>query len=388
MVLSWFCEWSRPRLSVMLFALSIGWMGQSHAQSSVTLYGVLDIGYGFESVQAGSDDAIFVNTGDSRSQFAMASGQQLGSRWGIKGIEDLGNGLKLNFVYESAITANTGQSTGFTRQSTLGLVDDRWGTMDLGRRVSPGTQAFDGVDPFEFSFGQSSLTSSMGATFVRLSNMMAYTSPNLAGFNVYAGWSFDTGLLVLNSPETASTFGTSNKFRALSLGVRYAAGGWLLSGIYDAYYSPSGANSAAVKQWSAGGTYDFQVVKLHAAFGQSIDGQVNGTGVLGNIETTGGDSNTIGAIFYRPGARTNQWMFGVTVPTGASSKVFASLQQKRPGGNYDNASRVNQTTASLGYTYALSRRTEVYAYYSYMRAPSMFKDARAQGVGAGVRHSF
>jgi len=388
MIVSRFSLFARQCPKLVLLGLLIGWVGQTHAQSSITLYGLVDIGYAYQIRHAGSDPATFPSPGRTSSEFGMASGQQSGSRWGIKGTEDLGSGLKVNFVYESAVTVNTGQSTGFTRQSTLGVVDDALGAVDMGRRVSPGTQAFAGIDPFDFSFGQSSLTSSMGSTFIRLSNMVAYTSPTFAGFNVYAGWSFDTGLRQVNSPESAAAFGTSNKFRALSVGTRYAIERLLLSAMYDAYYSPAGANSAVVKQWSAGGTYDFQVLKLHGAYGQSIGGRVNGPGVLGNLATTGGDTNTNGAIFYRPGSRTNQWMVGVTVPMGVDSKVFASVQQQLPGASDKSRNRTTQTTASVGYTYAFSKRTDLYAFYSYMNAPEMFKEAKSQGMGVGMRHSF
>jgi predicted porin len=144
----------------------------------------------------------------------------------------------------------------------------------------------------------------------------------------------------------------------------------------------------AVKQWNLGATYDLKVMKLHLNYGQSIDGRVNGPGVFGAADESGGDTNTSGAVLYRPGSRTNQWMMGLTVPTGANSKVFASVQQQRPGGNYDAGIRETQTTASVGYTYILSPRTNVYAFYSYMRSPEMYVGAQSQGMGVGVRHAF
>lgn len=376
------------RQSLVVLFFLMGLVGHAQAQSSVSLYGLLDIGFNHQVIQAGSDTSTFTNPSQSDAAFGLASGQQSGSRWGIRSIEDLGGGVKLTAVFESAVTVNTGQSSDFTRQSTLGVVDNRWGSLDLGRRVSPGTEAFAGVDPFDFSFGQSSLTSSMGATFIRFSNLMAYTSPNLGGFNVYAGWSFDTGLRSLQAPETAQTFGTSSKFRALSVGTRYAVDQLLVAVMYDAYYSPAGAQSAAVQLWSAGATYDLRVAKWHVAYGQSIGGRANGVGILGNVQTDGGDTNTGGAILYEPGSRTNQWMLGVTVPTGASSKVFASVQQERPGGHFDTSKRVTQTTAAVGFTHALSVRTDVYAFYSYKQAPELFKDAQSHDMGIGIRHAF
>ncbi len=62
----------------------------------------------------------------------MALGQQSGSGWGITGTEAIGSDLALNFFYEIAVTVHTGQLVGFTRQATLGLVDDGWGTIAPG----------------------------------------------------------------------------------------------------------------------------------------------------------------------------------------------------------------------------------------------------------------
>lgn len=360
----------------------------AQTQSSVTLHGLLDIGYAYQTRQAGSDPTIFVNPGRSRSQLGMASGQRSGSRWGIQGVEDLGDGVRISFVYESGVTVNTGASSGFTRQSTLGVSSDEWGDLEMGRRISPATEAFAGIDPFEFSFGQSSLTTSMGSTYIRFSNMLAYSSTTVNGVTAYGGWSFDTGLRNINSPEAAGSFGTSNKFRALSLGLRYEAPHLLIAVTYDTYYSPAGRQASAVKQWNAGATYDLRTAKLHAAYGQSLDGLVNGSGVLNNVETTGGDTNTNGAVLYRPGSRTNQWMVGITAPLGAASHLLVSIQQQRPSGRFNPRYRSTQTAYSIGYTYRFSARTDVYAFYSYLQAPDMFHQASAQDVGVGIRHIF
>jgi len=313
--------------TLLAAALLAGFAGAASAQSSVTLYGVIDIGYSYQSTKA---------PGGTRSQFAMASGQQSSSRWGLKGVEDLGNGLKANFVYESAITPNTGVSGDFTRQSTLGLSSSAWGSVDLGRRSSPGSWAFSGIDPFGASFGSSALDASMGATFIRFSNMIMYTTPNISGFGAAIGYSNQTGLAgrgVGIAKETA--FSTSEKFRALSVGLRYANGPLLISGMYDTYMPPSNStDTTAAKQWNLGGTYDLKMVKIHAAYGQNIDGIVEGQSTIKNAAISGGDQNTGGGVVYVPGARTNSWMLGLSAPVGGAGKVFASVQQMIPGGKF------------------------------------------------------
>jgi len=376
--------------SIKLLTLSVALASTAalaQAQDSVTLYGVVDIGLAYQTRTAGTSSSQFAEPGQSKSQLGLASGQQSSSRWGLKGVEDLGNGYKANFVYESGVNVTDGSSKGFTRQATLGLVSDSLGSMDLGRRLSPGSNAFKGIDPFDVSFNQASMDSSLGATNIRFSNMIAITTASFSGFSFLAGYSFDTGLKSLNSP-TKPGFETSQKNRALSLAARFANGPVLLAAMFDTYFSPSGPGASEVKQWNVGGTYDFKVIKVHAAYGQNIDGRVGGTKVLADVATSGGDDNTNGAVFYEPGARTNQWMFGLSAPIGKTSKVFASVQQLRPGGDFTFGDRTTQTTSSIGYTYNLSKRTNLYAYYSYMDGASMYSGAKSQILGAGIRHIF
>ena len=372
--------------TLLAAALLAGFAGAASAQSSVTLYGVADVGYSYQNIKAPG--------GETRSQFAMASGQQNGSRWGLKGVEDLGNGLKANFVYESSITLNSGASSGFTRQSTLGLSSKSWGSVDLGRRTSPGTWAFSGIDPFGAAFGTSALDASMGATFIRLSNMIMYTTPNISGFGAAIGYSSQTGLAGRGTGIAKETaFSTSEKFRALSVGLRYANGPLLISGMYDTYMPPSNsAKTTAAKQWNLGGTYDLKMVKIHAAYGQNIDGIVEGQTTINNAAISGGDQNTGGGVLFVPGARTSSWMLGLSAPVGGAGKVFANVQQMIPGGDFKETigslSSATQTTASIGYTYTMSKRTNLYAFYSYTNNVFMVNDVTANQVGVGVRHRF
>ena len=375
-------------VSFLVAMAGAGLISVAHAQSSVTLYGVVDLGFAYQRVKAGRSPDTFVFPNQIYSQFGMAYGQEASSRWGLKGVEDIGNGLRANFVYESGVDATVGTYSGFTRQSTLGLSQRDLGSVDLGRRLSPGSIAFVGIDPFNTNFGQASLDSSMGAANIRFSNMMAFTTDFLGDLKLMAGYSFDTGLKAINSPVKPGAFGTSNKFRATSLAARYASGPVLVAGLFDTYYSPSGENASSVKQWNIAGVYDLKVISLHAAVGQNIDGRVSGANTLANVDTSGGDTNTRGAIFFQPGARTNQWMLGVTASFGVQGKFFGSIQQMRPSGNFTRGASANQTTASVGYSYQFSKRTDAYLYYSYMDAPDMKSGANAQTIGTGIRHVF
>ena len=373
--------------TLLAAALIAGYAGAASAQNSVTLYGVIDLGFAYQSIKTAN--------GDTRNQFAMAGGQTAGSRWGLRGVEDLGGGLRANFVYEQGITPNTGRlqgdqagTSGFGRQSTVGLSSSSWGSVDLGRATTSSTWALSGVDPFGSAYGTAQLNASFGTAFMRFSNMVRYVSPSFSGFSASGSYSFDTGLTNRKNgadfTDGVGTFGTVNKFRALSTGVRYANGPLLLAGSFSAFYAPS-AQGKAVKNWNIGGTYDFKVAKIAAAYGQNIDGIANGTAPLGNAAVSGGDTNTQGGVNFVNGGRTQQWMVGLTAPLGQGS-AFASFQQKIPGGEF--SSRATQSVASVGYTYSLSQRTNVYAYYSYMNNALLTSGVKSQTLGVGVRHFF
>lgn len=364
------------------------------AESSVTLYGVIDIGFNYESYKLGNDPNIFNNPSSSYGQFGMAAGQQTGSRWGLKGVEDLGNGISANFVLEQSVIANTGAESSSKPQSTIGLSSASFGAIDFGRRAAPSTYALYGVDPFGNAFGQATLDSSIGTAFMRLSNMIMYRSPSFSGWSAAAGYSFNTGLSNYfgSTKQSSGSFGTSNKFRALSTGLRYAKGSLLVGASFDVFFPNTDLQGepdyTTVKTWNIGGTYDFEVIKLHAAYGQNIDGIADGSNVLANAGTSGGVTNTQGGMFFRPGARTQSWMLGLTLPIFGSGSVFTSLQQMIPGGTFDQSKTNTMTVASIGYTYGLSERTNLYLYYSYMDQSAMLSGTSSQALGLGIRHFF
>jgi len=383
--------------TLLAAALLTGYAGAAMAQNSVTLYGVVDVGLNYQSIKPGSA----APGTDTKSNFGLGSGQQAGSRWGIRGVEDLGNGLKANFVLEDGFDVRNGQADptglGFTRQATLGLASDSWGAVDIGRRTAPSTAAFSGVDPFAAGYGTGSLTTTIGTNFYRLSNMVMYSSPSVSGFRAMVGYSFNTGIPLRTTFDdyefpsgTVSEFGTGYKSRAVSVGLRYANGPILLAASFDNIQSPAvrtgPAAPKAYKTWALGGTYDLKVVKIHAAYSQQIDGLLNNTNTITSV-STGGDTNSAGGLAFAPGARTQSWMVGLSAPVGTGS-VFASVQQKLPGGNLKELESANELGASIGYTYPFSNRTNLYAYYSYLNNAAMIKDATSNTVGLGIRHQF
>src|SRR5690554_6332762 len=175
--------------TLLAAALTVGFAGVAQAETSVTLYGVIDTGIGYNKVEIGDVDA---------TKFGLVNGVQAGSRWGLRGTEDLGNGLQAVFQLESGFDSSTGhQAQGgrqFGRHATIGLQSDAWGRFDLGRQTNIASKYFaDVASPFGASFGQANAGATFGsANTVRWDNMVMYQTPNFSGFQFGVGYSFNT----------------------------------------------------------------------------------------------------------------------------------------------------------------------------------------------------
>jgi GBP family porin len=183
----------------------------AHAQSAVTLYGIIDAGLAYtNNVQKGASHG---------SLFQATSGNINGSRFGLRGAEDLGGGLKAIFVLENGFSVQSGKlaqdSRLFGRQAYVGLSSSQFGTLTLGRQydtlvdfVAPlsGTAGTFGDTGFAHPFDNDNLNHS-----VRMNNAVKYTSNN------YAGFKFGTLYAFSNSTDFAIN-------RAYSVGASYAYG--------------------------------------------------------------------------------------------------------------------------------------------------------------------
>jgi general bacterial porin, GBP family len=397
--------------TLLAAALIAGYAGAASAQNSVTLYGVVDLGLNYSFYKAGAaSTATTSGQSSTANQFGLVSGVQSGSRWGLKGVEDLGNGLKANFVYEQGVNAAEGSGSGFTRQSTLGLTSSSWGAIDLGRKLAPSSVYLTPFDPFGAGFGTAALTTTVGVTNYRLSNMVNYTTPSISGFSASVAYSFNTGLsgdvrgsdgeLITSKAgdktgPTGTTFGQANTSRAVSLALGYANGPLRLAATYDNIQAnslsqpaaePTYVNPGAYKNWSLAAAFDFKVVNVSAVFAQANDGVLNNFTGIRSV-ATGGDTNTPSNIFFVPGARTTSWNVGLSAPVGTGKALF-SIQQKIRGGTLSTASTGNEFGVSVGYTYPFSKRTNMYASYSYLNNAGMISGASANQINLGVRHLF
>lgn len=389
-------------LSCLLMML-VG-IGQSYAQqSSLTLYGIVDLGLQWQKI-----DLRDAKSNELASQrIGVASGVQSGSRWGLRGQESLSGDLRAVFVLENGFDASNGTASQggrlFGRQSTLGLQSDRLGQLDLGRQTNLATKYFLAIDPFGQSFGQANMGASFGSTnTVRYSNMVLYQTPSINGFRAGAGYSFDIQASqlyadnpgLLNAKNESTDFPSMNNPRAVTLGATYASGPWLVSASYDQVMGnvsiAGGAPPSIPRAWVVGGLYDFKVVKLSAAYGQgsggAFFGQVPGTsgvGGTGKFTVTGGSD-----ILFEQNFRNRAYLLGATMPVGGSGALFGSWQVMQPVGEFSGEVTANQQIFSLGYSHSLSARTDLYTYASYAKNYAMVRDTSSSMAGMGLRHRF
>ncbi|GGC82757.1 porin [Undibacterium terreum] len=336
--------------SLLAVALLGAFSGAAFAQSSVTVYGLIDAGIS-------RDD----NGAPAGAKLGQDSGLQNGSRLGFKGTEDLGGGLKANFVLESGIKEDTGTydqgGLSFGRQAYVGLSGD-FGSVNLGRQKSITYTISETVDPF--SLGLAGNIDRLFKTGSRRDNAVTYTTTNLSGFTGSAQYAFG---------EVA---GNNTANRTLGVSGTYAAGPVYAAIAYEKVNDANGnlglASASAGKKLFVGGTYDFGVAKAHAAY-ENLKGSTS----LTNLTET----------------EQRIWMIGASVPFGASSFLVDYTRVKD-----ENLANANAKQYALGYLYALSKRTNLYT--SYSRTTNDANVAYNAGVkggtdslfSAGIRHLF
>ena len=318
----------------------------------------------------------------------LINGIQSGNRWGLKGSEDLGNGLRAVFQLESGFNLGTGNSAQggrlFGRHATVGLAGDSWGQLDFGRQTNIASKYFGSIDPFGTAFDQANLGGVISAAnTARYDNMVMYQTPNFSGFQFGVGYSFN-----VNGDQTPKVNGVDSNKAAWTTGLRYANGPINVALTYDQFKdkAPMVTNGGDVtaKSWNLGGTYDFEVVKLHLAGGQTRDGMFQ-------TQSYAGES-FLPSYRGLDGLRINSYMAGLSAPVGSGNVMFswtmADLDEAPHGFRNATYEFKDQHTFSLGYTHPLSKRTNVYAIGSYAKNVHFAPDAKSTLVGVGLRHQF
>lgn len=388
--------------TLLAAALLAGFAGAASAQSSVTLYGLVDAGLSFKNVKYSNGPAD-INT----SQFGASYGTQSGNRFGLKGVEDMGNGNRLTFQLENGFDIGNGNaqqgSRMFGRQAWFGLENDAWGYARIGRQLNLATDYFGALDPFSQGFGQANIGTVFGSTNTyRLSNSLKYQTPNMGGFQAGVMYSFATGVdaLYVNNGKNISSgsgynFDSANNTRQISLGAKYANGPIYVAASYDKLYGANGitggAPDASPSEWNLGGSYDFKVVKVDAVYGQTRGGWMNGQGNSGATGATLGGVAAFGngANIFDQNWGVNSYQIGLSAPVGGAGKVMASWNMAAPNGNMQDAyGASNMSVYSVGYTYDFTKRTNLYTYVSYANNYGTIDGLKSTTLGVGMRHQF
>lgn len=330
--------------------------GAASAQSSVTVYGIVDAHVG---TCKNSIATSYSCVSDASTQVARQTGVNSGglstSRWGLKGTEDLGGGLKAVFQLEQGIKVDTGDAgtsgVQFDRQAWVGVSGD-FGLVQLGKNWGPFDQFHDAVNAvgnLNMSPTDAVNAAAGGDYTTNLNNLVAYTSPTVGGFSGSIGMKF--------GEDKTTTTGAND---TLSLYVKYANGPLMVGYAYQNQEAVAGDTTFSLM----GATYDFGSFKL-----------------VGSYTTVDRDSNpTLN--------QDTEYQFGVSAPVGPVTLYFGYANAES-----ENTAGVKQEQAdgfALVATYPLSKRTDLYAAYKSVTKEngSGVETGELKQVALGVRHSF
>ena len=394
--------------TLIAFAALSAIAGMAQAQSTVTLYGLLDANIGsaktnvFTPVNPANP---LVGSYSSQRQTIVGSGGLNGSRFGFRITEDLGGGLAAIGNLESGLNIDTGASSSatnlFNRQANVGVASATLGTVTIGRNKSPYYDVHASVGLRESAFDATSNTNfgtsanynpanAAGAAYLlsnhnsaaapnaatwlgfnaRVNNSVRYTSPNFSGFSV-------SGLYGFGEDKTPAVDAT----KTVGASAQYANGP---IGVYLAYQSDAYVRTAGLKpaleNILVGASYDFGVAKVGANYNRAKLKDVAASAFLGG---TGGNIDA-----------QKEYGLSVSVPFGATV-VEANYGQSK-GDTLGKASAYGVQAL-----YSLSKRTTLYTGYSstktYDRLAQLTVNSQAgsgSNIGrnsffaAGVRHTF
>lgn len=338
--------------------------GSAMAQSSVTLYGLVDAFAGTTRA-AGGDRAGIVGSGGLQTSY-----------WGMRGSEDLGGGNKAIFDLNGFYRVDTGRfgrsdTDGFlTRNAYVGLQSSSYGTTRLGINATPyfvSTLLFNPLaDSFTFapSIIQTYRTATSGRVFdpgvigdSRWGNSVVYSTPVFGGLtaNIIYGFGEQPGSSGQNKWGGNLTYFQGNfSATAAFQQVRF-------NNVPNDVTAPPASLAGFVKQRAAqlGVGYDFGIVKL---FGQAQYIRTEVNNVQGDIRHINGQ-------------------VGASIPLGAGS-VLASYAY---GNTRTEIAGMGRHTVGVAYDYNMSKRTDLYAACFYDRVTG---NPHAETLGVGMRHRF
>ena len=367
----------------------LGAFAGSALAADVQLYGVVDLGLNWTQ----TDDGV-----TKTDSFSMASGQNSGSRFGLKGTEDLGNGYKVGFNLENSFKADDGAldkgSRLFHRESLL-FVQTPFGEISAGRTgaLDAGTGRYNlmGSGATAIGTGWDKVGCSSDVllgTGSRMDNTLTFKSPNMAGFAVLA----QASLKKDNTSKTDGEEGSSDAERYYGLGVTYGVGAFNTGLVVSqADYGRAAVNGNNPQNdddmltVSSFVNYDFGMIKpMFAAQywdgGKDYDGaaSVNITSDKKNYATKG----------YGLVVGATAPVVGGTLKVTAGWNDYETLFETAQDGNGEG----NNFMVGVGYEYPLSKRTFVYTAAGYSEKKVEWKTeedkTKTSEVMFGMVHKF
>jgi predicted porin len=356
-----------PEVKAVLASAAMLAVVPAFAQSSVTLYGVIDTGLSYQS----SSTTLGSATG-GHSAFKMVTGVWAGTRVGLKGVEDLGGGTKAIFTLEEGFNSATGaMSTSnlmFSRQAFVGVTNSTYGSLTAGRQYASYYQLLAPYSPTTW------LTGFYGAhagdidgldTIYRANNTLLYMSPKLYGFNFSGSYSL------------GGVPGSANQGSTWSLAIQYAQGPVGLSVGFSrinnsaigggAFGSDSTTSNAGAQAGVSAVNNGYQTAQAQQRFavgmGYVFNSQFDITAIYSNVQYIPGSGSAFQTeAIWNTGGVVLHWK-----PTTAWD--FAT------GYSYTHSTMANGIMSSAEYQqvnlsqyYSLSKRTSLYALEGYQRA--------------------
>jgi len=342
--------------------------GAASAQSTVTIYGIVDLN--ISRVSAGPRSG----AGDVTAMFDGTTNGLNGSRWGIRTVEDLGGGLKAGVVMEAGVNADSGAAAqgglAFGRQIYVALGSDAAGELRLGRQYAMHDVVMGYTNPFGNALV---LNPGIGVTntgrslpqFIdapRINNVVRYTSPKLGGLNASLAW--------------APGEGSADRYAAVML--QYGLKKFEAALSHEWGHDRAGAGRTN-KVTTLGANYDFGVAKIWGGYqqGRDLTTSSGNVGALSNLLVTGPFAFTAKDL--------NVYTAAISAPFGPVllGANYTRTRYESAGGQSLALGKVG-----IGARYGLSSRTFLYAGLS--RATDDLKDfiSQEQVFQLGVRTAF
>lgn len=377
----------------------------SASAASVTLYGIIDTGFAYNSY---NDDNYSTLTDNADNSFGMMSGQSSGSRFGLKGVEELGNGLTVGFILEDGFYSDTGAEKDqmFDRESSI-YIEGGFGKFGMGRLSTlandAGTTGLGGYfSSFGTGWGDVGVQNYMQAYRPnRMDNMVYYKTPNFAGAEVWV-------LYGMGNEKDKTYENESSRDRYYAAAVTYNNGGLSLYGAVDVLNKASfGTNNTADTEdnqitITAAVNYDCGFAKSYLGVHWFDNAKAVGSSSFGgDWGRMGNFKEDNGTAVYSGFGDANGWsvMLGVDIPVG-NGKVKTTLGYLDASSDNEDFSASDDVDQDLkrfmvgaGYEYYLSKRTTVYMGAGYLQdsidtAKGNSYDPSWVQVNCGLKHKF